>query len=151
MTSPWKKVAYVAIGGLTEVGFVPRSSLLMVVSHQGRGLLDLITGSRVARDEQERGTWFDASRPAVLGIGPLDGQWIRVAGLAGGQLPTTTACWRARLAGQGVMLSGPEGELAQVHEPEEIRAFGFSPDGAIFVVASSPGVIIFRRNTAGPR
>jgi hypothetical protein len=81
----------VAIGGMTEAGFVPQSSLLMVVSHQGRGLLDLITGSRVARDEQETGTWFDASRLAVLGIGPLDGQWIKVAGLAGDQLPATTA------------------------------------------------------------
>ena len=81
----------------------------MVVRHQGRGLVDLITGSRVARNEQETGTWFDASRPAVLGIGPLDGQWIKVAGLAGGQLPATAAGWRARLARQGIMLSGLEG------------------------------------------
>ncbi len=152
MSSPWKKVADVAVGGLTEVGFVPQSSLLMVASHQGRGLFDLVTGDRVARDEQETGGWFDASRPAVLGIGPLDGQWIKVAGLAGGRLPVTTADgWRARLADRGVALSGPAGELVKVNEPEEIRAFGFSPDGATFIVASSPSVVIFGRGTAGPR
>lgn len=73
-----------AIGGLTEVGFVPGSSLLLVVSHQGRGVLNLDSGDRVARDGEETGDWFDASRPAVLGIGPLNGRWIEVAGLAGG-------------------------------------------------------------------
>jgi hypothetical protein len=149
MASPWKKVADVAIGGLTDVGFVPRSSLLMVASHQGRGLLDLITGDRVARDRQETGTWFDASRPAVLGIGPLDGQWINVAGLAGGHLPVTDdGRWLAGVAGRpGRDAFGPRRELVEVNEPEEIRAFGFSPDGATFVVASSPSIMIFRRNT----
>jgi hypothetical protein len=149
MSSPWKKVADVAIGGLTEVGFVPGSALLLVVSHQGRGLVSLATGDRVARDRQETGSWFDASRPAALGIGPLDGQWMEVAGLAGGRLPVTTADgWQARSARRGVALAGPAGESAEVSEPEEIRAFGFSPDGAIFIIASSPSVVIFRRDTA---
>jgi hypothetical protein len=85
----------------------------------------------------------------VLGIGPLDGQWIEVAGLAGGRLPTTTSDgWQARLARGGVALAGPAGESVEVNEPEEIRAFGFSPDGATFIIASSPSVVIFRRDTA---
>jgi hypothetical protein len=49
MSSP----ADMAIGGLTEVGFVPGSSLLLVMSHQGRGLLSWGSGDRVARDRQE--------------------------------------------------------------------------------------------------
>lgn len=150
MSSPWKKVADVAIGGLTEVGFVPGSALLLVVSHQGRGLVSLATGDRVARDRQETGSWFDASRPAALGIGPLDGQWIEVTGLAGGRLPVTTADgWQARRVRRGVALARPAGESAEVNEPEEMRAFGFSPDGATFMIASSPSVVIFRRDTAG--
>jgi hypothetical protein len=48
--SGWKKTAYVAVGGLTEAGFVPGCSLLMVVSHQGRGIVDLVSGRRVVRD-----------------------------------------------------------------------------------------------------
>jgi hypothetical protein len=150
MSSPWRKVADVAIGGLTEVGFVPGSPLLLVVSHQGRGVLSLPSGNRVARDRQETGSWFDVSRPAVLGIGPLDGRWIEVAGLAGGHLPVTTLDgWHARLADRGVALSGPAGESVDLDEPEEIHAFGFSPDGATFIVASSPSVVIFGRDTAG--
>jgi hypothetical protein len=134
MSSSWKKVADVAIGELTKVGFASGSALLLVVvSHQGRGLVSLATGDRVARDRQETGSWFDASRPAALGIGPLDGRWMEVAGLAGGRLPVTTADgWQARPARRGVALAGPAGESAEVSEPEEIRAFGFSPDGATF-------------------
>jgi hypothetical protein len=32
-----------------------------------------------------------------------------------------------------------------VREGEDIRAFGFSPDGATFVVGSSPRLVIFNR------
>ena len=142
----WGKIADLAVGGLTDVGFVPGSSLLLVVSHQGRGVVDLTTGEWVARDPQETGSWFDAARRAVLGIGPADDQWIEVAGLTGGQLPTDTADgWRARRTAQGVTLSGPAQERMVVPELEEIRAYGFSPDGRAFVVASSPSLTIFRR------
>jgi len=107
MSSGWKKVADVAIGGLTEVGFVPGGTLLLVVSHQGRGAVDLASGRRVARDRQEMGSWFDAARPAALGIGPVHGQQIEIAGLAGGQLPVVTADgWRARRSARGVTLAG---------------------------------------------
>jgi hypothetical protein len=150
--SVWKKIAYVAVGGLTEVGFVPGCSLLMVVSHQGRGIVDLVSGQRVARDRQETGSRLDAARPAVLGIGPVDGQWIEVAGLAGGRLPAATADgWQVRRTAQGVSLSGPAGETVAVQEAEEIRAFGFSPDGQAFIVASSPGLAVFQRDASERR
>jgi hypothetical protein len=84
MPSPWKKVTYLAVGGLTDVGFAV-GSLLLVVSHQGRGVVDLASRNVVARDRQETGAWFDKARRAALGIGPLDGTWIGVCGLAGGQ------------------------------------------------------------------
>ena len=90
MSSQWKKVAYLAVGGLTEVGFAA-GSLLLVVSHQGRGVVDLASGELLARDRQETGAWFDPARRAALGIGPLDGVWISVCGLTGGHLPGTTA------------------------------------------------------------
>jgi hypothetical protein len=91
MPSAWTKIADTAIGGLTEVGFIPGSSLLLVVSHQGRGIIDLLSGNRIARDRRETGSWFDAASLAALGIGPAADRWIQVAGLADGMLPVTTA------------------------------------------------------------
>ena len=75
MPSPWRKVTYLAVGGLTEAGFAA-GSLLLVVSHQGRAVVDPASGDMLARDRQETGAWFDAARRAAPGIGPLDGTWI---------------------------------------------------------------------------
>jgi hypothetical protein len=45
----------------------------------------------VAHDRQGNGFLFDIAQHAVLGIGPVDGRRIEVAGLAGGRLAVTTA------------------------------------------------------------
>jgi hypothetical protein len=138
-----------AVGGLTEVGFTD-GPLLLVVSHQGRGVVDLASGELLARDRHETGTWFDAARRAVLGIGPLDGAWIGVCGLAGGRLPDATADgWQARPSGARVTVSAPGRRPLQVNESEEMRAFGFSPDGTTFVIATSPGLALYRREDEG--
>ena len=52
MSSQWKKVAYLAVGGLTEVGFAA-GSLLLVVSHQGRGVVDLASGELLVSESEE--------------------------------------------------------------------------------------------------
>ena len=83
----------------------------------------------------------DAARRAALGIGPLDGAWIGVCGLAGGELPGATADgWQARASGDGVTVSAPGRQPLVVSESEEMRAFGFSPDGTTFIIATSPGL-----------
>ena len=144
MPSPWRKVTYLAVGGLTEVGSAAGS--LLVVSHQGRGVVDLASGELLARDRQETGAWFDAARRAALGIGPLDGAWIGACGLAGGQLPGATADgWHAGISGGHVTVSAPGRQPLLVSETEEIRAAGFSPDGTTFIIATSPGLAIYRR------
>jgi len=108
--------------------------------------LVLIPGNVVARDRQETGAWFDKARKAALGIGPLDGTWIGVCGLAGGQLPGATADgWQAGASGNGVTVSAPGREPLTVSDSEEMRAFGFSPDGTTFNIATSPGLAIYRR------
>jgi len=135
------------VGGLTEMGFAA-GSLVLVVSHQGRGVVDLTSGDVIARarDRQETGAWFDAARRAALGIGPLDDTWISVCGLAGGRLPDATADgWKARASGDGVTVSAPGCEPLAVSQREEIRAFGFSPDGTTFIIATAPGLAIYRR------
>jgi hypothetical protein len=48
-----------------------------------------------------------------------------------------------------VTVSAPGRPPLQVNESEEMRAFGFSPDGATFVIATSPGIAIYRRKDEG--
>lgn len=144
MPATWRKVTYLAVGGLTDVGFAA-GPLLLVVSHQGRGVVDPASGELLARDRHETGAWFDASRRTALGIGPLDGAWIGVCGLAGGRLPDATADgWQARVSGDCITVSAPGRQPLLVNESEEMRAFGFSPDGSTFVIATSPGLAIYR-------
>jgi hypothetical protein len=56
----------------------------------GRGVFDCNSGERVARDKD--GDWddLDETRLMSIGIGPLSEIRIRLAGLHGGGLPTTT-------------------------------------------------------------
>jgi hypothetical protein len=54
MPSTWRKVTYLAVGGLTEVGFAD-GRLLLVVSHQGRGVVDLASGEPIQINLQVQG------------------------------------------------------------------------------------------------
>ncbi len=155
----WFRASVHAVGGLTEIGFVPGTSLVMVVGHQGRGLIDCLTGERVARDRDEDARrWFDQSRPAVCGIGPVDGEWISVFGLAGGiPLVVTESGWHARREGDEVVLTGPTGDQRLSAGSEELRAFGFSPDGRFFALATPAAIAVYaqaaveRRAVTWPR
>ena len=89
--APWRQVVSHAVGGLTEVGFASRSDLLLVVSSQGRGLFDGRSGELAARDPTPPGDgWYDEVRLTASGIGPVDDQLIRLAGLHGGGLSACT-------------------------------------------------------------
>src|SRR5437588_3377906 len=98
----WRLASTHPIGGLTEIGFTPDTPLLLVVSHQGRGVIDCETGERVARDPSAvYPDWFDKTRIAALGIGPLADRWISVFGLAG---DATADGWKATADGDDVTL-----------------------------------------------
>lgn len=158
----WRKVAFHAVGGLTEVGFAEDADLLLVVSSQGRGVFNCETGERVARDrESPDNGWYDEYHLQALGIGPLEGKIIRLAGLQGGGLPTGTRDgWQAC----AVTLEWPEVSLLLVEpwksifdestpftklaEDLEIRAFGFSYTGNSLVIATSSDIAIFHRESA---
>ena len=148
----WRRVAVHGVDGLTEVGFAAESNFLVVVSELGRGVFDTVTGDRVSRHEDGETTdWFDEATKRALGIGPLDGEWVAVAGLCGGALPDVTGDgWVVRRDGRGVVLSHPDHASQHIHETEELRAFGFSPRGDCFVLAVTPDVHIYRRVEAAP-
>jgi hypothetical protein len=53
MANNWRRISYIAVGGLTEVGFGRDARFRLIVSHEGRGVVDCVTGSGVARDPNE--------------------------------------------------------------------------------------------------
>jgi hypothetical protein len=160
--SPWKLAGGSAVGGLSDVGFAPGSDLLLVVSSQGRGVFDCLTGERVARDrsvpEGASPDWQDPFELWAVGIGPLAGQHIRTAGLSGGGLSVATRDgWSVeRLAlewpDETLLLRRGWGfgyrpdEIFKIAVHSEVRAWGFSPTGRSLVYATSSDLAIWSRS-----
>ncbi|MFF1697323.1 hypothetical protein ACFVXC_27530 [Streptomyces sp. NPDC058257] len=170
---PWRLVfGYkygVPVGGLLGIGFAshPESGhdLVMVVSHDGHGLFDAVTGEKIARDrdpDDEDSTPDAVADLTCPGLGPIAGSRVRIAGLFGGGLHTTTEdgwtlealtpSWpndRVILSGDGGLPhSGPHGEewWHIFHSTySELRAFGFSPSGETIAVATSSDVSLWTR------
>lgn len=157
---PWKSVGAFAVGGLTDVGFGPGSDNLLVISSQGRGLFDCISGKKIARDYDDFD--FSTSSLEAEGIGSVEGTMIRTSGLHGGGLAKLTSDgWCA----EELFIDWPEATLLLV-EPgswalgkafdkpanytkvgveSEIRAWGFSPTGNSLALATSSDLMIFFR------
>jgi hypothetical protein len=159
---PWKSAAIFAIGGLTEVGYAPDTDLLLVISSQGRGVFDCLKGEKIARDHDDSPSIINLRKLVALGIGPLEGQEIRVGGLHGGGLPNSTddgwmlvslplpwphhyvfltSKWKS-------IYDGAEHAVkVATDEACELRAYGFSETGRSFVIATSCDITIFTRGS----
>ncbi|MZE72973.1 hypothetical protein [Streptomyces sp. SID5789] len=168
---PWRPVfeyAYgVPVGGLLGIGFAshPESGhdLVMVVSRDGHGLFDAVTGEKIARDrDPEHDTPDEAADLTCPGLGPIADSRVHIAGLFGGGLHTTTEdgwtleavapAWpndRVLLSADGGLPhSGPHGEQwwhIFHSDYSELRAFGFSPSGETIAVATSSDVSLWTR------
>lgn len=159
---PWRLNTEYALGGLTEIGFAENSDYLLVVSSQGRGVFDCTNGQRIARDNESAdiGWWYDPNKLTAFGIGPLDGQLIRLAGLHGGGLPNSTRdgwgllhiwhdwpdnCLVLEEPYKSVYNDLKYGYKIADSKPCEYRAYGFSDTGRSFVFATSCSLYIFSR------
>jgi len=147
-----------AIGGLQNVGYAPNQDILMVLSSQGEGIFNCITGEKIARKHNDDNWWFDTYNPEtniVEGFDCLHNIKIQTHGLNGGDnLPKKT------IDGWQLISANPEpGEkpfeqymvtklhLESPNKQEKIyltkdgacefRAFGFSSTGKSFIIASS--------------
>ena len=82
-----------AIGGLENVGFAPNQDLLIVLSSQGQGIFDCISGEKVARQNNNLNWWenFNQSTNSILGFDRLSNIEIKTCGLYGiDNLPKST-------------------------------------------------------------
>jgi len=163
LPAPWRAVGAFAVGGLTDVGFGDSSDLILCVSSSGRGVFDCTAGSRVARDDG-RDFEFDLGNLTVAGIGPMAGQRVRTAGLSGGgparrtidgwnveQHPFSFPAEELFFCAPGdTMLWTRAGETPRLTKlggfVTQLRAFGFSPTGRAFVIATSSDLLIFIRS-----
>ncbi len=159
---PWRKVADITVGGLTEVGFGDGTDLLLVVTHSGRGVFDGLTGERLARDYDDPDPeWYDPDRLTARGVGPLAGALVRLAGLHGGGLPRVTPDgWKVELAypdwPRGMVVMEPLGrsvyderraaDCRKVADIDLPRGYGFSPTGRVLVVAQGHGFLLLARD-----
>ncbi|SNT28571.1 hypothetical protein SAMN05421812_104246 [Asanoa hainanensis] len=170
--APWRAMAgrwsCVPFGGLLGVGFGEHpetgEDLLMVVSGDGFGLLEVATGTKIARDRDPDSEVSTPDGPdlACPGIGVLAGSRVRIAGLFGGGLHTTTEDgrtidvvspeWphhRVILSADGGRNSGEPGNTWwHVFSDEghgEFRAAGFSPTGRTLAIATASDVTLFMR------
>lgn len=158
---PWRRTGEFGVGGLTDVGFGAGTDLLLVISSQGRGVFDCKTGEKVARNYDE-GDWLDVLALEAVGIGPLEGQRVRISGLSGGGLPQATKDgWTAEdfvldwpdhslllvLPGSWVYgdCYGKPAEIIKAGIESELRAWGFSPTGESLVLATSSDLTIWNR------
>lgn len=141
-----------ALGGLQDLGFAESSDLLLVVSTAGRGLYDLLSGERLARDPDDSYTWFDAYNLRCQGVGLLTERLIRTAGLSGGGLALESAegWWLETADDQQFLLkpfkrSKPRRRWPLPGGAGEFRAAGFSPTGRSLVCASSADFTVYLR------
>jgi hypothetical protein len=154
----WELVKTFAVGGLINVGFAENSDILLVISHQGRGIFDCLKGERVARDSADFFDFLDEQSGKAKGFDILDGQTIKTYGLFGGDqlLKNTTDGWKLwqtdeppfeNLKGMNIILSSNKNENMIVGNDEvcELRAYGFSPTEKTFILATSCDLTIYRR------
>jgi hypothetical protein len=170
---PWRGPHVAAVGGLLGVGFAvhPDSGrdLLLVGSHDGLGLFDSVTGVRLARDHEGNAGWPadcpgwpDDDDLTCVGIGPIAGVRVRMAGLLGGGLRTVTPDgWSVNVVSPDwphdrVLLSRPGHDVWSGEHGDawwhifhanvtELRAAGFSPSGATLVAATSSDITLWHR------
>src|SRR4030095_14654866 len=81
----WNQKIIYAIGGLQNVGYVTGEDVLIVLSLQGAGIIDGLSGARLARNNKEN-WWekFDEKNATVTGFDFLSNVRIKTHGLFGG-------------------------------------------------------------------
>ena len=156
----WKKETF-AIGGLSNVGFSKKfPEMLLVVSSQGRGVIDCSKFELIERDNNDSWEWMDTYELWTMGIGKLSEEKILVGGIHGGGLPFLNKY------GDSIKFMATEWPIIDlIFEPNfkslykegeakdcfrifhdyELKAYGFSYIGDYFITATSSEVNVYKK------
>lgn len=158
----WERVVILHVGGLTDLGFSKSSPHLLIISSQGRGVVDCQTGQKVARDYAETGDWFNPQQLTCQGIGPIASELIQTCGIHGGGLPwgnqfgesieLLSANWPVYdlyfcSDYQSPLITGAAGSCCKI-DSEHLRAFGFSWCGHFLVSANSSDLTLWKKQNS---
>jgi hypothetical protein len=144
------------MGGLIAIGF-PSNFHLFALSWNGRGLFDMRTSERIARDYEDPAgaDWIAADQLSALGIGEFNGRMVPIVGLWGGKGHSKTPDgWRLKSqVEEGTVLSSvlidPTGSNitpVPLTSITEYRAVSFSPSGQFLILACSSDVQVLKRS-----
>src|SRR5688572_2281413 len=144
----WTHKETFAIGGLENVGFIPYQDYLIVLSSNGEGIFDCLTGQRIARNHNnyEWNNRFNDESMIIKGFDLFADSEIQTSGLHGAdKLKKEWKGWRLKEQGHEIVLLSPNMKRKIVLDDDicELRCFGFSDTGKSFVVASSCELIIY--------
>lgn len=156
---PWELKTVISVGGLCSVGFDRNTENLLILSHQGRGVIDCSTGEKTARDYED---YYENQYLEAEGIGCLKGKIIKMAGLLGGGLLISTEDdWilesvTINFPEEMILLLEPGSDLygmtwnrpdnfTKIDQQATIRAYGFSYTGESFIIATSSDLSIYNR------
>jgi len=156
----WKKETF-SIGGLSNVGFSKEfPEMLLVVSSEGRGVIDCSKFELIERDYDDSWEWMDMYELWSMGIGALSNEEIVVGGIHGGSLPFLNKY------GDSIQFMATQWPIVDlIFEPKnkslykekevkdcfrifhdyELKAYGFSYNGDYFITATSSEVNIYRK------
>jgi len=156
----WEKETF-AIGGLHSVGFSKKiPEMLLVVSSQGRGLIDCSKLELIGRDYDDSWEWMNSYELWTIGIGELSAEKILIGGIDGGGLPFSNKY------GDSIQFMATQWPIIDlIFEPHykslykenetkdcfrifhdyELKAYGFSYDGNYFITATSSEVNIYKK------
>ena len=158
---PWKQVGGYTIHSLMAVGYAPDSDLILCISMFRSEVFDGLNGKLIAwvDTSNEDSPPFDEIHLTAQGIGPLEGQNIRVASWeSGGGLPKQTVDgWQIKVISfwpNDTVILLPEKYFgfftASVATKlfggeREIVAAGFSETGKSFIIAEPSALTIYAR------
>jgi len=156
----WIKKTF-AVGGLSEVGFSKKHpELLLIISSQGRGVIDCSKFKLTDRDNNIDYDWFNSQELWSLGIGKLSDEKIIVGGLDGGGLPHSNKNgdriqymateWPIidlifQPKSKSVYNENTGKDCFKIFHDYELRNYGFSYNGQYFIIATSSEVNVFKK------